>query len=392
MNKMFRFSFAALLFMVSCMLSAQGEIPIMASHTILSNDYSIENYKAIEECGYTLARENYPSRDIAIQHLKAALKSKVKLIIGCPEILSDMAKTVQMFNEYSSFGGYYLYDEPTTDEFVLLSDKVKRLKELDNRNYIWINIFPIVAQNHQLKSDSYKRYLDDYLKIVKPPFLSFDCYGILKSGLISNYYLNLEMVSSCCKEKGVPFWAYVLSSQFGDYEYPTKGVLSFQAYNNLAYGAQGIEYFSYRRILGHGLNMTIAPVNIDYKKMSVFDTVKELNSEIRYYSKFLYRSDIQEIAHLCKELPAGTKRLENLPKGLLVETYNSDGFVVSQFKKSGKMYIMFVNKDYNNSQVIAIFSKTKIRRISCYKSERQKIHGHQTINIKAGSILLLRLS
>ena len=372
-------------------LCAQNSIEILASHTIKDHFNTLENYKNIDECGFTLARENYPSRDIAIQHLKIASKTKVKLIIGCPEILSDMEKTVRLFNGYPSFGGYYLSDEPGAEMFSDLSEKVKRLRSLDSGHYIWINIFPIYANKSQLRCKSYEQYVDNYMKIVDSPFLSFDCYGVTNKGLYPRYYQNLELISSRCRKKNVPFWAYVLTSQFGNYVYPTKGTLSFQAYNNLAYGAQGIEYFSYRRILGHGLNMTVAPVDTDYKKMAIYNIVKELNNEIKFYSTYLFGNKILDVSHLGRYLPFGTKPLKKLPEGLSVESYSGEGFVVSQFTKRGKKYVLFVNKNYKKEQMLTITSSKKIYHISCHNKESKSIVGHHQFKIKAGSLLLLNI-
>ena len=368
------------------------KIEIMASHTIKDKYNSLENYKNIEECGFSLARENYQSRDVAVQHLKTALKTNVKLIVGCPELSKDMENTVRIFNNFSSFGGYYLSDEPGADRFSELSKKLKRLRDLDSIHYIWINLHPIYASQKYLQVDSYERYVADYLKIVNPPILSFDSYGLLKKGLRPDYYKNLEIISSYCREKGTPFWAYVLTSQFSSYEKPTKGTLSFQVYNNLAYGAQGIEYFSYRQILTHGLNMTIAPVDTKYKRTSIFPIVKEVNKEISYYSPFFSGSKIIDVSHLSSNIPLGTKRICSFPKGMSVVYYNGEGFVVSKFIKNNHVYIMFVNKDYKREQTIVIQSSNKIRQLSHNKTKRRRLSGRIPFVVEAGSMVLLRVS
>ncbi len=368
---------------------AQSRIPIMASHTIRANYNSLYNYKTIEEGGFTLARENYPSRDVAIQHLKTASKTNVKLIIWCPDILDE--ETIRQFNRHKSFGGYSLHDEPGVNAFEELSIKIKHLESLDKKHYIWTNLFPIHASKQQLQSDSYEHYVKDYIEKVNPPFVSFDCYGILKSGLRTNYFQNLEIVSNLSRENNIPFWAYVLTSQFGSYERPTKGTLSFQAYNNLAYGAQGIEYFSYRRILDYGLNMSMAPIDIDYKKMEIFDAVKELNAEIAFYSRYFCGNHVQDISHLCKELPLGTHRLEHLPVGLSIKSYSGEGFVVSQFTNKHRKYVLFVNRDYKNSQKLTIESSRSIRHISCKHREKRNNKDEMVFTVEPGSIVLLRV-
>lgn len=375
---------------LTCALFSQS-IPIMASHAIRAEYNTLENYKNIEECGFTLACEYYPSRDYAVRHLATASKTNVKLIVWCPEILKDMMNTVRMFNKYKSFGGYLLYDEPGADKFAKVAKEYAKLKSMDDNHHVWINLYPITAEKYRLQTNSYETYIANYLDIVNPSFLSFDNYGIDKDGIRADYFQNLEVISSKCKIAKTPFWAYVLTSQFGNYVQPTKGTLSFQAYNNFAYGAQGIEYFSYRRILDYGLNMVCAPVDTNYQKMPVYQDVKELNAEITYYSKYFYGCDVKEVTHLSKVLPFGTNHTRNLPAGIKECGYSRNGFVVSSFTKDKHEYLMFVNKDYSESQAIILNLPRKIKRLSYYSNERFKGKGMQTFVAQAGSIILLRL-
>lgn len=372
-------------------LFAQQKIQIIASHAIRENFGSFVNYKTIEECGFTTACEYYPTKEEAIKHLAIAAGTKVKLIIWCPEILNNMEKTVHDFCQYSSFGGYLLFDEPGADKFNEIAKQYMRLRRLDNEHYIWINLFPITAEKYRLHTSSYEEYVDEYLKKVKPSFLSFDNYGIDKNGIRLKYYQNLEIISSLCKTKQIPFWAYVLTSQFGNYEQPTKGTLSLQAYNNLAYGAQGIEYFSYRRILDYQLNMICAPVDTNYQKMPVYYDVKELNAEIQYYSSFFYGCDVKEVTHLSKDIPIGTRQTGELPFRIKIDNYNGKGFVVSHFFNGSHEYLLFVNKDYSESQTVVLETPRRVKRISYYSSERFIGRGKLTFTAQPGSIILLHL-
>lgn len=364
----------------------------MASHAIRAEYNTLENYKNIEECGFTLACEYYPSRDYAVRHLATASKTNVKLIVWCPEILKDIMNTVQMFNKYKSFGGYLLYDEPGADKFAKVAKEYAKLKSLDDNHHVWINLYPITAEKYRLQTNSYEAYIANYLDKVNPSFLSFDNYGIDKDGIRADYFQNLEIISSQCKLRQTPFWAYVLTSQFGNYIQPTKGTLSFQAYSNLAYGAQGIEYFSYRRILEYGLNMKCAPVDTNYQIMPVYYDVKELNSEIKYYSKYFYGCDIKSVTHLSKDIPIGTRQTKTLPFGIKNCKYSGKGFVVSHFMNGKYEYLLFVNKDYENHQILELETSNKLKRISYYTRERDKVRGKQRFLAQPGSIILLRLN
>lgn len=371
---------------------AQSRIPIMASHTISKGHNTLENYKNIEEAGFTLAKQYYPTIEDAIEHLKTASKTKVKLIVECPKLFDDIENNVNSLKYFKAFGGYDVFDEPGAKSFKDIRDKTGQIKKIDDRHHIWVNLYPMsVLPFDLLQSNSYEDYVEQYINCTNPAFVSFDSYAITRRGLDGNFYYNLEIISQKCRNADIPFWGYVLASQFEHFVEPTKGTMSFYAYNNLAYGAQGIEYFSYRRIVHGNLNITISPIDTNYQKMPIYESVKELNAEIGYLSKYFYKCKVHDVAHLCQELPSGTHNLEELPEGINSVKYNGKGFVISRFSKGKRKYLLFVNKDYVNNQSLTIVSSKRIKRLSYYSNERMRGTGEISFDVQPGSIVLLKL-
>lgn len=371
---------------------AQRRIQIMASHTIDKGYNTLENYKNIEEAGFTLAKQYYSNIDDAIEHLITAGNTNVKLIVECPRLFDDIESSVKRLKKYKALGGYDVFDEPGAGSFKEIRDKTETILKLDAKHHIWVNIYPMsVLPLDLLQSNSYEDYVEQYIDIVKPAFVSYDFYAITKRGLHSKYYPNLEIISQKCRDAGIPFWGYVLASQFEDFVEPTKGTMSFYAYNNLAYGAQGIEYFSYRRIVHGNLNITISPIDTNYQKMPIYESVKELNAEIRYYSKFFYGNKIFDVAHLSQEIPNGSHSLKENPDGIIRMDYKGKGFVVSQFYKGKRKYLLFVNKDYANNQLLTLVTSKRVKRLSHYANERMRGSGELSFDVQPGSIVLLKL-
>ena len=382
----------SLLLNINHVYAQKKRIPIMASHTVWVGHNKYENYKNIEDAGFTLAKEYYPSVEVAIQHLKTASKTKVKFIIECPELSKDINNTVKRLRDIKSFAGYDIYDEPNTEMFDELGEIVKEIKAIDDKHYIWVNLYPITVSTSWLKASSYEEYVNLFIEKVNPPFVSFDIYPIRKTQVAPEYYQNLDIVSRNCKKAGIPFWGYVSASQWNYFAEPTKGTMAFQAYNNLAYGAQGIEYFSYRRIVQKELNITVSPIDTNYQKMPIYYDVKKLNSEINYYSKFFYGCDVKEVSYLSEKTPVGTRPTDSLPYDIKVCNYSGIGFVVSYFVCKGHDYLLFVNQDYVEPQKIEIVTPRTLRRMSYYRNERRKVSGKKTLEAQPGSIILLRLS
>lgn len=384
-------AFCFFLVHINCVYAQKKRIPVMASHAIAADYNTLENYIILEEAGFTLAKQYYPSIDVAIAHLNTARKTRVKIIVECPELSKDWANNVIRLKGYKSFGGYDVFDEPGKDSFEKIASTISEIKQLDGKHHIWVNLFPILVSPDRLQMDSYEEYVKHYIETVRPQFVSFDCYGINKWGLHADYFKNLEIISEQCKKAGVPFWAYVLASQFDVYAEPTKGTISFQAYCNLAYGAQGIEYFSYRRIVQGALNITMSPIDTNYQIMPIYNDVKELNAELHFYSKYFYGNDVKEVTHLNKNIPVGTKPTKDLPYGIKVLRYSGKGFIVSYFTKGRHEYLLFVNRDYSEPQIIELETLNSLKRLSYYKRERYKGSGILQFETQPGSIVLLKL-
>jgi hypothetical protein len=82
--------------------------------------------------------------------------------------------------------------------------------------------------------------------------LSFDHYPLLAKGITSDYFYNWVQVRNLSRESGVPSWGFVQSVGFAGSgvglprrRRPTQAELFWQINVALAYGAKGVQYFTY---------------------------------------------------------------------------------------------------------------------------------------------------
>ncbi len=89
--------------------------------------------------------------------------------------------------------------------------------------------------------------MQEYIKQIPVQFVSFDYYPVMKDHLSKSWYQNLEQIAAESKKAGLPFWAFALTTNYdNDHVTPqTIAAMRLQVYSNLAYGAQGIQYFTY---------------------------------------------------------------------------------------------------------------------------------------------------
>jgi len=280
--------------------------------------------------------------------LKIAQKTGVKMIIACPELKTDPEKTVNRFMHHPAVAGYYLRDEPGRKDFKDLGDWAKRIRALDDKHYCYLNLLPNYADENQLGVKTYREYVNIFIKEVPLQLLSFDHYPVIgdSSGSIrENWYENLEIFSDEAAKANKPFWAFALTVAHGPYPIPTLAMLRLQVYSNLAYGAQGIQYFTYWTPKYTPWNFHNGPITLESKRSEVYDKMKLMNSEIQNLSPVFLGAKLVSVAHTGKSIPLGTKRLLELPKPIQVLETEGIGAVVSVLEKGSDSFLIVVNRD-----------------------------------------------
>jgi hypothetical protein len=328
-------------------LPASAPIPVHAWWSIPSDSTSAERYRELADAGFTSSMSPFPNADAVRKALDAAQDTGVKLFITCPELKSAPDSTVKRFMNHPALGGYHLTDEPNAKAFPELAEWVKRIQAIDPGHPCYINLFPNYATSQQLGNSTYRAHVDSFVTMVPVQMISYDHYPVTANGLRPEYYENLEIISSAARDAGKPFWAFALAVAHGPYPVPTAAELRLQVYSDLAYGAQGIQYFTYWTPTGTRWNFHDAPIDSAGARTAVYDRVKEVNAEIQKVAGVFMGSKIVSIGHTGTELPRGTKAFEPFPPFKAVETPNG-GAVISRLEKDGATFLAVVNRDYKN--------------------------------------------
>jgi hypothetical protein len=87
-----------------------------------------------------------------------------------------------------------------------------------------------------------------------------------------DFFSCLELLRSLSNGSGLPFWAFTCAVRHGPYPTPTAGHMRFQLMNDLAYGARGLQYFTY----AHDQAM----VRPDGSTTETWELARQINAEI----------------------------------------------------------------------------------------------------------------
>jgi hypothetical protein len=324
-------------------------IPVLAWGGISYKNASLlDKYQIMRDCGFTLALQwGYPTRDDALSVLNDARDAGIKLLIKGFE-------GVDAVKSHSAFEGYPVTDEPSQNEFSGLATEVQNIMNVDPDHWCYINLYPLGASLSQLGSTSYESYIDSFINTVPVELLSFDQYPITTSGISANFYQNLEIISSKAKAKGIPFWAFALSSAYNDRPVPTIEHLRFQMFSNLVYGAQGLQYFSYTQPSDtENEDFIDAPIDSDGKQTATWYVVKQMNTEIKGLSPVFLGAIVKSVGHT-GSLPTGTTAYADSAPITSLTTSGSSGAVVSRLVNGHTWYLAVVNRDINNTMTLNV--------------------------------------
>ena len=366
------------------------QIPILAWYGIPAEQTTLARYLELKESGITLNFSSFPDAEAMSKALDTARKAGIKMIVSCPELKTNPAETVRRFMKHPAVAGYMLRDEPCRTDFPELGEWAKKIRAVDDSHFCYLNLFPNYANEQQLGTKTYQEHVDLFIKEVPIQLLSFDHYPVIGDSLRPGWYENLEIFSGAARKAGKPFWAFALSVAHGPYPVPTLAQLRLQVFSDLAYGAQGIQYFTYWTPLDTVWKFNNAPITPDGKRTEVYDKIKIVNGEIRNLSPVFLNARVISVAHTGRSIPSGTKRLLNLPQPIKALKTEGSGAVVSVLKNGVKSYLIVVNRDFRNTMKLLIDCDDNVKKVLKDGSEVPANKYARSIIIDPGDIAVYR--
>jgi hypothetical protein len=186
--------------------------------------------------------------------------------------------------------------------------------------------------------------------MVRPPFLSFDHYPVTRTGLRPDYYRNLETVRRMALERGLDFWAFTLVTPHAVYPPPTAGHIRLQLWSDIAYGAKGLQYFTFATPGGTDFDWGSGLIGKDGRPGPAYPLAREINEEIRRIEGLILRWKSAGVYH-SEPVPDGARPAAS---GAPVTAVSGAPLVIGLFSEARDRYVVFVNRDYENPRSAVI--------------------------------------
>lgn len=364
-------------------------LPIMAWAGIPDSETTLERFSELKEMGINVNLSNYPNADAMQKALDLAQKVGIKMITSCPELKSDPEKTAKRFLGHPALAGYFLRDEPVRKDFAELGEWARKIEAIDKTHFCFVNLIASIntTKTEALGTTSYTEYVNIFAAEVPSQLLSFDFYPILTTGIHESWYNGLEVFSAESKKLGKPFWAFGLASSYNElHPIPTIPALRLQLYSNLAYGAQGLEFWAYWMSQG----LRCAPIGPDGKRTVIYDRIKLVNNEIQNLAGVFVGAKVISVKHTGVVIPKGTSQLSNLPSAVKVFETEGEGAVVSILENGANTFFVVVNRDLDRSLPITILGDESLKRVLKDGSVVKASAYSNTTEIEPGDVAIYR--
>jgi len=380
--------------------------PVMAWYGLTPEQLDLAHFKQLAEAGFTINFSDLRTPDLNKKALALAQLAGIKLIINDNRIQPDkpvdaaaIEKLDQLVRDYSgspALYGYFIVDESGTENFENMALIKKHLLQRDSVHQVYANLLPDYATAHQLGALTYREYIDKYIKIFKPQFISYDYYPFIKSGFRDTYYQNLGFIREEALKAGVPFWSFAMSSQiYPSFPLPRESWIRLQLFSGLAYGAKGLQYFTYALPRSQSEDFKTAILDSTGKPTYLYDIAQQVNSEIHSLENVFKQLTSIDVYHT-EPLPKGARPI---PADFIIKNITGGEMAAGYFKdKSGSPYLFLVNRNYETKVRFTIevapgvkgfaeISKSGDADTVVYKTKNSKID----LQFKAGDGRLFRI-
>jgi len=379
-------------FLLSTLLSAQSEMPIMAFHSFTPQTSTLANFKKFKEAGFNLNHTIFKNNEQVQTALDLAQKVGIKMVIYSDELITNTEATVKRFKNHPALYGYFVADEPSPGDFSKLNSLITKIKLLDPQSVVYVNLFPNYASEESLGRLSYQNYVDEFSKKVDVEFLSFDNYPIIDNNLRNNWYENLEIVRKTSIDIKKPFWAFACSTIHSVYRKPTIGGLKLQQFSNLLYGAKGIQYFTYItmddeywKIHNYGYSIVFN----NGTPTPTYNLVKQLNQQVKNLSWIFLKSKTDSIFHFGDAIPLGTKKMNFIPEKFKIFKTFGKSALVSFMSSGARKFVIIQNKDIYKPLAFNYQLISGVSIVDSKSGKLKKASTKETIyNIPPGDILI----
>lgn len=376
---------------------AGDDFPIWAWYCFFSDILPPDSsFVHLKEAGFNMGMQTIHT-DTALmkQVLAKAERHDFKMIIQSGKVgnLRYLPSTCEALKGYKSLLGYFVMDEPKVSQFETCRQYKDSIEKYDPKAWSYVNLLACWDNAGKLwGAPDFSTYVEEFIKVFNPDMLSVDHYPVITTGgvhISSRFYNTYEVLAQVYRDYGIPFWAFMDCTALAPMQWPDETNMRFAVFVALAYGCQGIEWWTYTLPESTKEDWKESPVMPGGRRTPIWYAMRNVNMEVKSLKEVFLGTQVVDVSHTGTHLPLGTKRLGPLPAPFRSLVSGDAGVLVSHLKTADKEYLVIVNHDVANSQRITLrWNGNNVRRVNHDGSEQAVRDGRFTL--QAGDYTIFR--
>ncbi len=330
----------------------------------------------------------------------------------------DIYAIVDRLKDKKHIVGYYIWDEPHTDEQLT---EARRQMDIFQEAAPEALLFTVAVPDYNYfgpgvlgdtwENGGYVPYIHRFAERMDPPVMSFDYYPVgnyfdawpghtysYENQLDDSFmYLSMALVRDVAKKHDIPFWFYYQgyhlykkTHKSEDFVFPMVRLFMYSA---VLYGAKGLQNYATGEIGNRFMNP-------DGTKGDFYEDQKKINFEIRNLGNTLMALDSKLIIHSDDLLPdcEYTKPYFNsLSESKIFASKLPNRISIGELEDEyGNKYAVVLNRDYEKKKDIELKLKNNFRIYEVSKTDgKQRITEDNTnvlkLSLDPGDAVLCRI-
>lgn len=261
---------------------------------------------------------------------------------------ADLERAMKSFRGHPAVFGFFVGDEPGTNEFASFCRATRIHKELAPEWTPFGNLLPWGwGMEGRVGFPTWAEYLEEYIKRSSTPLLCYDHYAQLRTDPkgahwgIDGFFRNLREYGEAARRHGIPFWTTVSSVGEIETRVPTEDDLQWQLNAAVAHGARGVLYYYMYLRTAHRANR-LSPIDEHYERTETFARLSRVNRTfLKWHAPVVQELEFVRASHF-KEVWGGWPEFDG--KGPVAEVESTVSLIISEFRhRDGRSFLMIVN-------------------------------------------------
>lgn len=317
----------------------------------------------------------------------------VPMSISTADAVAMANRAFGTYAMHPSFAGFSLLEDTEPWSYDRLNSTVTALRAA-NPYYLRYSNLPPGA------GPAYQASVVQYATRVGAQMLSFDRYPMLSDGSTDpDYVNNWADMRAAAAQVGLPVWGFIQTCGFDGHRSPSYDDIAWQVNTSLAYGAKGVQYFTYwTPTPERGHDFQPAMIDPMGRRTQHYYDVQDINASVLAGIGNQIKTMKSESVTHANETAAPARSARFGPDNYVTDA-SGDAVVLSRFAdKAGNRWLLVVNR----SNTAAAKATLKLRSSSVAKVDQFDARSRRTaaqrdadgisVSLRPGASALYRLA